>query len=177
MKKQLFDNSHYECSREVLNFLLGLFFSNRGCYSNWIASLQFCYYVAAHNWKRTWHEANKLCVESFRGNLASIGSQEEYDFLEGALEKKQVSTCLYIGLKTSDASLIPSWEDGNFWNFSKLSTGYDQENRTNMCVYRGLDGWWYLANCSDKCGFICKKYRGDVENNHSYSRYCSLWIF
>lgn len=139
-------------------FPVGLFFSNRGCGSNWIASLQFCYQIEPR-WKRTWHEAKKTC-DGQLGNLVSIGSQEEYDFLEDALQKKQVSSCLHIGLQTDDASSIPSWVDGNLWSFSKLNASYEQENRTNMCVYREVDGLWYFANCSEKCGFICKKYRG-----------------
>ena len=142
---------HYFCS-------LGLFLSNRGCYSNWIASLQFCYYIQP-TWKQTWYDSKKTC-DKILANLVSIGSQEEHDFLEEVLHKKQVSTCLHIGLQTSDASSIPSWVDRNLWNFSKLNMTYEQENTTDMCAYRDVGGLWYFTNCTKKCGFICKKYRG-----------------
>lgn len=139
-------------------FSVGLFFSNRGCSSDWIASLQFCYHIQP-SWKQTWHESKKTCDKNL-AHLVSIGSQEEYDFLEEVLHKKQVSTCLHIGLQTKDTNSLPFWIDGNYWNFSKLNMTYEQENATNVCAHRDVDGLWYLTNCIKKCGFICKKYRG-----------------
>ena len=139
-------------------FFTGLFFSNRGCYSGWIASLQFCYRIELH-WKQTWHESKKTCDENL-ANLVSIGSQEEFEFLEKVLHDKQVSSCLHIGLQMYGNESKPSWIDGNLSNISKLNLTFEQENRTNMCVYRDVDGLWYLTKCSTRCGFICKKYRG-----------------
>ncbi|PFX29244.1 C-type lectin domain family 12 member B [Stylophora pistillata] len=145
----------------------GVFLSNRGCYGGWIANLQFCYFIAS-NWKKTWHEAREICVKR-RGNLVSIGSLEEDDFLEEVLKKtKEVSSCIYIGLQTGHVNLTPSWEDKNVWKFSKLSTRYDQENSTDLCAYRYSDGLWYLSNCSEKCGFMCKKYRGGLFKNAEF---------
>ena len=120
--------------------------------------MQFCYWIESHR-TRTWHESKKTCDENL-ANLVSIGSQEEYDFLEEVLHKKPVSSCLHIGLQTYNSSSIPSWVDGNLWDFSKLNISLEQENKTHMCVYRDVDGLWYLTKCSTICGFICKKYRG-----------------
>lgn len=147
-----------ELSKLVFFFLTGLFFSNRGCSSGWIASLQFCYRIEP-DWKKTWHDSKKTCDEKF-ANLVSIGSQEEYEFLEKVLHNKQVSSCLHIGLQMYDTESTPSWVDGNLWNISRLNFTSAQENGTNMCVYRDVDGLWYLTKCSTRCGFICKKYRG-----------------
>lgn len=142
------------------NFLLGLFLSNRGCYGGWIANLQFCYYIPP-NFEKTWYEAKESCVKKYRGNLVSIGNLEEDNFLEDVLlQTGNVPSCMYIGLQTGRVGLTPSWVDGNFWNFSKLSTRYDLENSTDLCAYRGSDGLWHLSNCSKKCRFICKRYRG-----------------
>ena len=141
-------------------FLLGLFLSNRGCYGGWIANLQFCYYIPPNS-EKTWYEARESCVKKYRGNLVSIGSLEEDNFLEDVLlQTGNVPSCMYIGLQTGRVGLTPSWVDGNFWNFSKLSTKYDLENSTDLCAYRGSDGLWRLSNCSKKCRFICKRYRG-----------------
>lgn len=140
------------------NFLLGLFLSNRGCYGRWIANLQFCYFIPPNS-EKTWYEARESCVKKHRGNLVSIGSLEEDNFLEDVLlQTGNVSSCMYIGLQTGRVGLTPSWVDGNFWNFSKLS--YDLENGTDLCANRGSDGLWHLSNCSKKCRFICKRYRG-----------------
>ncbi|XP_078354459.1 uncharacterized protein LOC144639072 isoform X1 [Oculina patagonica] len=161
---------HYALSNETILGLSkdvqGLFFSNKGCSSGWIASLQFCYHIQS-SWKQTWHESKKYCDEKL-ANLVSIGSQEEYDVLEEVLHKKQESTCLHIGLQTKDASSIPSWIDGNLWSFQKLNMTYDQENTTDLCAYRDVDGLWYLTSCSKKCGFICKKYRGGMFRNAEF---------
>lgn len=141
-------------------FLLGLFLSNRGCYGGWIANLQFCYYIPPNS-EKTWYEARESCVKKYRGNLVSIGSLEEDNFLEDVLlQTGNVPSCMYIGLQTGRVGLTPSWVDGNFWNFSKLITRYDLENSTDLCAYRGSDGLWHLSNCSKKCRFICKRYRG-----------------
>lgn len=138
--------------------LVGLHLSNRGCSGSWIANLQFCYYINA-NGKQIWPEAKRIC-DSYLGNLASIGSQEEYDFLEDAMKKKKVSSCLHIGLQNSTGSSEPSWVDGNVWSFSKLNGSYGEKNNNNSCVHRGVDGLWYFGKCSEECGLICKKYRG-----------------
>ena len=132
--------------------------SNRGCAGSWIANLQFCYHIDFER-KQTWHEARKTC-DSYLGNLVSIGSQEEYDFLEEAFSQKEVASCLHIGLQNSTGSPVLSWVDGNVGSFSKLNTSYEQDNRTDTCVHRDVDGLWHFSNCSMKCGFVCKKYRG-----------------
>lgn len=147
-------------------FSAGLYFSNRGCYGSWIANLQFCYHIEPA-WKLTWHDARKKC-DSYLGNLVSIGSQEEYDFLEEAFINKQVSSCLHIGLQNNTGSSVPSWVDGNMWSFSKLNTSYEQDNITETCVHRNVDGLWYFSNCSEKCGFVCKRYRGRITVLHYF---------
>lgn len=161
---------HYALSNETILTLSrevqGLFFSNRGCSSGWIASLQFCYRIEP-DWKKTWHDSKKTCDEKF-ANLVSIGSQEEYEFLEKVLHNKQVSSCLHIGLQMYDTESTPSWVDGNLWNISRLNFTSAQENGTNMCVYRDVDGLWYLTKCSTRCGFICKKYRVGMFRNAEF---------
>lgn len=137
---------------------VGLHLSNRGCGGSWIANLQFCYHINA-NGKQNWAEAKRIC-DSLLGNLVSIGSQEEYDFLEDAMKKKKVSSCLHIGLQNNTGSSEPSWVDGNVWSFSKLNGSYGEENNNNSCVHRGVDGLWYFGKCNKECGLICKKYRG-----------------
>lgn len=140
------------------NYPAGLYFSNRGCYYPWIANLQFCYHIQSE-WKQSWYGARQTC-DSYLGNLVSIGSQEEYDFLEEAFRNKEVSSCLHIGLQNSTGSSEPSWVDGNVWSFSKLNSSYELVNVTDACVFREVDGLWYFSKCSEECGFVCKRYRG-----------------
>ena len=135
-------------------------FSYKGCSSYWIANLQFCYYIQPL-WKKTWYEAKQLCY-SYLGNLVSVGSREEYDFLEHEFGKKEVSSCLHIGLRGQTGSSRLSWLDGNVGNFSMLNLSYNKINEMESCVYRDMDGLWYVGNCSEKCGFVCKKYRGKL---------------
>lgn len=162
---------HYAVNETVLDSsrgVQGLYLSNRGCYGGWIANLQFCYFIPPNSGK-TWYEARESCVKKYRGNLVSIGSLEEDNFLEDVLlQTGNVPSCMYIGLQTGRVGLTPSWVDGNFWNFSKLITRYDLENSTDLCAYRGSDGLWHLSNCSKKCRFICKRYRGGLFKNAEF---------
>ena len=143
-------------SMGVLIFYLGLHFSHKGCSYPWTANLQFCYHI--HPLKETWYDAKKRC-DSYLASLASVGSQEENDFLEHEFKKAKVSSCLHIGLRGHTGGSQPSWLDGNVWSFSKLNSSHQQSNETQTCAHRGVDGLWYLGNCSKMCGFVCKKYR------------------
>ncbi|XP_068743499.1 uncharacterized protein [Montipora capricornis] len=161
---------HYALSREhiihISNDVRGMSFSYKGCSSYWIANLQFCYYIQPL-WKKTWYEAKQLC-DSYLGNLVSVGSKEEYDFLEHEFGNKEVSSCLHIGLRGHTGSSRLSWLDGNVGSFSMLNLSYNKINEMESCVYRDMDGLWYVGNCSEKCGFVCKKYRGGMFGNAEF---------
>lgn len=96
------------------------------------------------------------------GNLVSVGSKEEYDFLEYEFGKKEVFFCLYIGLCGYIGSFCLFWLDGNVGNFLMLNLSYNKINEMEFCVYCDMDGFWYVGNCSEKCGFVCKKYWGKL---------------
>ena len=120
--------------------------------------MQFCYRIQP-SWKQTWYDAKKTC-ERYLASLVSIGSHEEYRFFERALHKIKASSCVHIGLHTHEADWPPFWVDGNLWGFSKLNAS-SLPNRTHSCVQRYADGLWYMNDCNEKCGFVCKKYRGN----------------
>lgn len=82
-----------------------------------------------------WYEVRESCVKK-GGNLVSIGSLEEDNFLEDVLlQIGNVLSCMYIGLQIGCVGLILFWVDGNFWNFLKFSIKYDLENSIDLCVY------------------------------------------
>ncbi|XP_029212018.2 uncharacterized protein LOC114975897 [Acropora millepora] len=150
---------------ELSNDVRGLHFSHKGCSYPWTANLQFCYHI--HPLKETWYDAKKRC-DSYLASLASVGSQEENDFLEHEFKKAKVSSCLHIGLRGHTGGSQPSWLDGNVWSFSKLNSSHQQSNETQTCAHRGVDGLWYLGNCSKMCGFVCKKYRSGLFRNAEF---------
>lgn len=173
--KQKNTNSKEKCQNVKLciYFSAGIYFSNKGCYGSWIASLQFCYHIEPA-WKLTWYEAREKC-DSYLANLLSIGSKEEFEFLENAFKNKKISSCLHIGLQKNSGSSEPSWVDGNVWKFSKLNSSLEQNNETETCVHRALDRLWYYSNCSAKCGFVCKKYRGKEYTTPSF-KICKISV-
>ncbi|KAK2572520.1 hypothetical protein P5673_002777 [Acropora cervicornis] len=134
---------HYALNKktifELSNDVRGLHFSHKGCSYPWTANLQFCYHI--HPLKETWYDAKKKC-DSYLASLASVGSQEENDFLEHEFKKAEVSSCLHIGLRGHTGGSQPSWLDGNVWSFSKLNSSHQQSNETQTCAHRGVDGLW-----------------------------------
>ena len=123
-----------------------------------MANLQSCYKIEDTN--KTWSSAHDSC-KGIDSKLASIGSQEENDFLEKALKEKEISSCVHLGLRANEENDV-SWIDGNVWDFSRLRN--ESDNTSGLCVERATDGSWRFINCTKQCMYICKRYRGKPQS-------------
>ena len=103
-----------------------------------------CY---AHTYLEYWNDSNKDCIEQFGGDLISIHSQEEQDFLNKYFREKT-----WIGVECKNNKW--EWIDGSEINYQNW---FEDEPKNNTCAMNTLQGW--IAD--DRDGFdlhtgICK---------------------
>ena len=122
-----------------------------GCPDDWISWNNFCY-------KRieqllTWNDAKQKCLE-YGGNLASVVSAQENDFIFG-LSKKKLT---WIGGNdiTNEGTWV--WNDGTPWSYKNWKNGEPNDFGENEdCLDIGHHGnEWNDETCSKKYNAICK---------------------
>eukprot|EP01010_Urceolus_cornutus_P004569 NODE_729_length_1388_cov_229.029873_g552_i0.p1 GENE.NODE_729_length_1388_cov_229.029873_g552_i0~~NODE_729_length_1388_cov_229.029873_g552_i0.p1 ORF type:complete len:431 (-),score=71.08 NODE_729_length_1388_cov_229.029873_g552_i0:56-1348(-) len=118
------------------------------CPVGWPQYKQNCYQEIE---AKDWAEAQAQC-ESLQGNLASILSQEENDFIVNNVTTVEV----WLGLQVNDAS---SWEnvDGRVLGYQNFVGGLPTAS-TGECVTLGhLDGVWSPRPCDELAVGLCKR--------------------
>jgi len=102
----------------------------------------------------TWGEARSKCLER-GGDLASIHSYEENDFISGLIQ-----TYSWIGLNDIEAESYFKWSDGTPLDYTNWRTDNPEpDNSTSQnCVHiQSLEGGWWDAPCDDGGGVVCKE--------------------
>ena len=107
-------------------------------------SYYYCSYARV-NWKK----AERLAKEA-GGNLASISSQEENDFISRRLIERHA----YIGLSDEDNEGQFAWVDGTPFNFSKWKPGEPDNKGNEDFVEMTTQGYWYDVDGSEKREFV-----------------------
>ena len=91
------------------------------------------------NERLTWEKARASCWR-LGGDLASVGSEEENNFIHG------LSKTINIWLGGSDSALEGSyvWSDGTAWTYENWTPGEPNGRTRENCVvgnWRGHDNW------------------------------------
>ena len=120
-----------------------------------MAHFQSCYKVVTS--PRSWDTARASCEGDF-SSLASVGSKEEFDFLQKEIQRRGISSCLSIGLRQEQVSGSFIWIDNNVGTFTRLVAGNETSNSSH-CVQWMSDGTWHRGSCNTQCGYICKRSR------------------
>ena len=145
----------------LFTFLLAL-----DCPDGWQALESSCYKVMGrfgNSQTFGWLKALRVCL-GFGGNLVSITSEKEKEFVDGISFSTIRNNTTWIGL-TYDSQLGRyQWIDGSsFNNFSSinwLESTTSNENVTK-CVELSKKGWNLTECCKASQYFICERPKGE----------------
>uniref|UniRef100_A0A669F0Z1 C-type lectin domain-containing protein n=1 Tax=Oreochromis niloticus TaxID=8128 RepID=A0A669F0Z1_ORENI len=133
----------------LLCCVLSIFSAHSQCQSGWREYENKCYFFSTDT--KSWFEANEFCLEG--GNLASIHTQEEEEFL--ALYSK--GTTKWIGYSWSDGTPLShtNWGDGEPNNHEGREDCVEMVSNAN-----GTYSLWNDLNCDAHQDWICKITKG-----------------
>ncbi|KAJ7408294.1 hypothetical protein BTVI_60109 [Pitangus sulphuratus] len=126
------------------------------CPEGWLPYGDHCFMI--HRNPKEWREALISCNES-NGNLASIHSPEEHDFILSQLGYKAVDE-LWIGLNDLKTQMYFEWSDGTPVTYAKWLPGepaHEVTGQENCVIMAGKDGYWADNACDRKLGYICRR--------------------
>lgn len=142
------------------------------CEEGWMFFGQYCYKLfgtqkmEALNWQNASHKCSSL-----GGNLASIHSKEQQDFLAVNILLKE-GRSVWIGLNDKELESNHVWDDGSQVNFNYFMPGRSIINTTNIqndCVEMRFEnhilfgaGLWYDVFCSKELPYICQKEKNET---------------
>ena len=104
-----------------------------------------------------WQVARSRCL-SFGGELASIHSRQEQNFINTLLKEESY----WIGLNDVNKVGKRSWSDNSTWSFTNWA-GPEEKTSKGFCVRLlgnklepSKTGTWRVENCEAQRSFICK---------------------
>jgi len=119
-----------------------------GCPSGWSEFDGRCYIVKASI--ITWDAALRECL-NLGGNLASIHSRAEHDFI---VDLAPQNYQYWIG-GTRSGSNEWVWSDGSQWDYEYWYQ--ESSSASNQCILTYYDYGWFNTYCFDTIsGYICK---------------------
>ncbi|KAM4692595.1 C-type mannose receptor 2 [Rhinophrynus dorsalis] len=122
--------------------------------------------------KMTWQEARKTCVRG-EGNLVSIHTLLELEFVTKEIKQGKYVEELWIGLNDIKRQMNFEWSDGSSVTFTSWHPFEPNNFRDSMedCVtIWGSEGKWNDSPCNQTLPSICKKpgqvIQGGRQDNH-----------
>ena len=113
-----------------------------------------------------WEESQRFCSEDGIGDLVSIHSKEENDFVGQLMEDNGIETIHIGGFVKSDNDITNdkwAWSDGTSWNYTRWypENPFESPYDDYFCVYLQTDfGFRWCNNTRPSCearrSFICK---------------------
>uniref|UniRef100_A0A7E4VC59 C-type lectin domain-containing protein n=1 Tax=Panagrellus redivivus TaxID=6233 RepID=A0A7E4VC59_PANRE len=133
--------------------------------------LQQCYFVSQE--LTTFANACNYCGDEAEGELVSIYSKHEYDFVAFVLQQQEDDTIpAWIGLRTYDYAPYYRWIDHSKVNFTHWVNGTSPINTTADSCFAFYNDeaneGWFTADCNNAIKFICKRhvaYDDDINVN------------
>uniref|UniRef100_A0A673L5H4 C-type lectin domain-containing protein n=1 Tax=Sinocyclocheilus rhinocerous TaxID=307959 RepID=A0A673L5H4_9TELE len=129
------------------------------CLPGWWPYGRYCYFTYNGKVGYSWPEARHICQEVNGGELASIHSRAEVEFIRNINYTKY--HYVWIGL-TRDRSYGWGWTDLTSLGFTNWAPGepneavHDGDVGKENCVEMYHDGTWNDNNCVQKRGFVCQ---------------------
>uniref|UniRef100_A0A671PK24 C-type lectin domain-containing protein n=1 Tax=Sinocyclocheilus anshuiensis TaxID=1608454 RepID=A0A671PK24_9TELE len=127
------------------------------CLPGWWPYGRYCYFTYNGKVGYSWPEARHICQEVNGGELASIHSRAEVEFIRNINYTKY--HYVWIGL-TRDRSYGWGWTDLTSLGFTNWAPGepneaiHDGDVGKENCVEMYHDGTWNDNNCVQKRGFV-----------------------
>ncbi|XP_060791413.1 FRAS1-related extracellular matrix protein 1a isoform X1 [Neoarius graeffei] len=124
------------------------------CPQGWTYHSHHCYLLSTER-KATWNDAARACRESFQGNLVSVLSKTDMDWLWDFSERKP----FWIGLNDRANKGRWEWVDGEPVTYTNWRRGPPQtrikSNKKCVLVWRKTK--WQIRNCKTGKGhrFVC----------------------
>ncbi|XP_067232917.1 C-type mannose receptor 2-like [Chanodichthys erythropterus] len=129
------------------------------CLPGWWSYGRHCYFAYNGKVGFSWPEARHFCQEVNGGELASIHSRAEVEFIRNINYTKY--HYVWIGL-TRDRSFGWGWTDMTSLGFTNWAPGepneaiHDGDFGKENCVEMYHDGTWNDNSCVQKRGFVCR---------------------
>ncbi|CAB3993328.1 Hypothetical predicted protein [Paramuricea clavata] len=125
------------------------------CSFGWTLFKNNCYRY--YNYRRSWKGSRLFCYSrssSPRGNLASVTSKEENDFIANL-----ANTTIWIGLEGRGVYRGHAWSDKTPVSYTNWDVGQpDSYNGREACTQLYGDiGYWSDVNCFTLKPFVCKR--------------------
>uniref|UniRef100_A0A673H7V2 C-type lectin domain-containing protein n=1 Tax=Sinocyclocheilus rhinocerous TaxID=307959 RepID=A0A673H7V2_9TELE len=127
------------------------------CLPGWWPYGRYCYFTYNGKVGYSWPEARHICQEVNGGELASIHSRAEVEFIRNINYTKY--HYVWIGLTRGDEW---AWTDLTSLGFTNWAPGepneafHDGDVGKENCVEMYHDGTWNDNNCVQKRGFVCR---------------------
>lgn len=138
-----------------------------GCAPEWILFNGKCYQFNGVNNKKTWHDARDYCIKH-GGNLASVFSQKEQDFITVQMAGHPCD--MWLGLNDVNWEMRFLWTEGRKVTYVNWAKGhptmvpdgrYSFEGEFDCVVTVGSNarqaGFWKVEDCTGTQGFLCKR--------------------
>ncbi|TSL34592.1 FRAS1-related extracellular matrix protein 1 [Bagarius yarrelli] len=128
--------------------------SAQKCPQGWTYHSRHCYLLSTER-KATWNDAARVCRESFQGNLVSVLSKADMDWLWDFSERKP----FWIGLNDRASKGRWEWVDGEPVTYTNWRRGPPQtkikSNKKCVLVWRKTK--WQIRDCKTGKGhrFVC----------------------
>ncbi|XP_039270051.2 macrophage mannose receptor 1-like [Styela clava] len=126
------------------------------CPDNWYPWNDHCYHFSPPGMEKPWTEARADC-QAMGGDLVSILSQAENDFVLVTIVQAINGNQVWIGLNSLDTLNWYEWSDGSPVTLTKWylhQPDHDSEQCVN--IYRN-GGYWNDAYCTKNYAYMCKK--------------------
>ncbi|XP_066922168.1 polycystin family receptor for egg jelly-like [Clytia hemisphaerica] len=112
-----------------------------------------------------WNDAHGAC-DNLGGNLASVLSDDELDFLSAELTSRNLdNTTYWIGGYQSPGTSLWYWTDNTPWSYSYWYYNRPEENLVENCLslhYDSNDRYaMFDADCDAQSAYVCKTARAE----------------
>jgi len=129
------------------------------CPEGWEGFEGYCYKL--QSFPAPWADARINCTSYEGGDLASIHSEEEWDFVKGLIEAEQNGLDYWLGGKYEELESSWEWSDGSAWDFTKWwvsePTGTGKYLETYHDQYGSGDLLWSATIYSfNYIPYVCK---------------------
>ncbi|XP_033855407.2 lectin-like [Acipenser ruthenus] len=125
------------------------------CLKGWVGFNDRCYQYVKD--KKTWADAELYCL-SIGGNLASVHSVEENNFIQNLINKNDASDA-FTWLGGSDCFKEGSWywTDGSKWDYNNWNKGEPNNLFIENClhIHFGVPGGWNDKACNNLYPSVC----------------------
>jgi len=109
-----------------------------------------------------WKEAETNCRSYEGGDLASIHSEDEWDFVKGVMEEEldnnDEATFYWLGGYFADKDGSWMWSDGSTWNFTNWQGAVPTQSKC-LETFKHVDSmeWvWSPLDCETAEPYVCK---------------------